>query len=375
MRRPFLRIAAVTIVGLLALLRPGLSSAVPAQIDPRTALLEKAGWDAIAAGQARTAAAAFREALVADPKNPQLYLGAATAAYIERRNEDARDALDRALALDPKLTRARALLGQVLHRMGDVPGAIRAYEALTAETPDDKEAVATLERWRRESQLHDRMQQTVGAHFTVAFEGPAEEAIAAGALASLERAYWRIGDVPRHVSGRSDSRRPLHDRAVPRHHALAGVGGGRVRRHHPRADARRARQSRRSSTACSRTSSRTRSSAGLAARGVPTWLNEGLATALEADDLTWARAACKTRRRRGSAERPERGFGQLSATDAQLAYATSALAVRRLLEEAGGFAIANLLRDLGDGVDFDTAFLHRIQRPFADFQAAGARGF
>ena len=63
------------------------------------------------------------------------------------------------------------------------------------------------------------------------------------------------------------------------------------------------------------------------------------------------------------------GFGRFTGDQAQLAYATSALAARRLLDEAGGFAVANLLRDLGDGVDFETAFLHRIQRPFAEFQA------
>ena len=39
---------------------------------------------------------------------------------------------------------------------------------------------------------------------------------------------------------------------------------------------------------------------------------------------------------------------------------TSALAAKRLLDEAGGAAIANLLRDLGDGVEFEDAFLHRI---------------
>ncbi len=64
------------------------------------------------------------------------------------------------------------------------------------------------------------------------------------------------------------------------------------------------------------------------------------------------------------------GFGRLTGDQAQIAYAASALAVRRLLEEAGGFAVANLLRDLGEGIDFETAFLHRIQRSFADFQAA-----
>ena len=42
-----------------------------------------------------------------------------------------------------------------------------------------------------------------------------------------------------------------------------------------------------------------------------------------------------------------------------------------LLDEAGGFAIANLLRDLGEGVDFNAAFLHRMQRNFEDFQAQG----
>jgi hypothetical protein len=46
------------------------------------------------------------------------------------------------------------------------------------------------------------------------------------------------------------------------------------------------------------------------------------------------------------------------------------MAVRVILEEAGGFAVANLLRDLGDGVDFDAAFTHRIQRTFVDFQAS-----
>src|SRR3954469_17099472 len=110
-------------------------AAAAAQGDPRTALLAKAGWEAVVAGQARAAADAFRQALAGDPKNAQLHLGAGTAAYLERRNEDARDAFERALALDPKLNRARALLGQVLDRMGDVPGAIRIYETLAESEP------------------------------------------------------------------------------------------------------------------------------------------------------------------------------------------------------------------------------------------------
>jgi hypothetical protein len=63
-------------------------------------------------------------------------------------------------------------------------------------------------------------------------------------------------------------------------------------------------------------------------------------------------------------------FGRLSADQAQLAYATSAVAARRLIDDAGGVAIANLLRDLGEGVPFEEAFQHRMQRSFAEFQAA-----
>src|SRR5215510_1693362 len=124
-------------------------AAVPvhAQIDPRGALLERAGWEAIAAGQGAAAAKAFREALAADPKNPRLHLGAGMAATLERRDEDARDSFERALALDPKLTRARALLGQVQYRLGALQDAIRTYEQLVVEAPDspgNQEAQATL---------------------------------------------------------------------------------------------------------------------------------------------------------------------------------------------------------------------------------------
>ena len=101
---------------------------------------------------------------------------------------------------------------------------------------------------------------------------------------------------------------------------------------------------------------------------MPAWLNEGLATALETGTLDWAEE-------QAAAQPPvplralQSGFGRFTGGQAQLAYATSALAARRLLDEAGGFAVANLLRDLGEGVAFDTAFLHRIQRPFAEFEA------
>src|ERR1700730_18280221 len=90
-----------------------------AQVDPRTALLERDGFQALAAGQTRRAAEAFREAIAADPANARLHLGAGAAAFLERRDDDAKEALDRALALNPELAQAREVLGQVLRRQGD----------------------------------------------------------------------------------------------------------------------------------------------------------------------------------------------------------------------------------------------------------------
>jgi hypothetical protein len=110
----------------------------------------------------------------------------------------------------------------------------------------------------------------------------------------------------------------------------------------------------------------------LATAGVPAWLNEGLASALETGDLDWAQSVLAVQARAGRPAVPLRAlpssFSRLPGDQAALAYALSAVAARRLLDEAGGFAIANLLRDLGAGVNFDKAFLHRIQRSFADFQ-------
>jgi tetratricopeptide (TPR) repeat protein len=354
----------------LVLFGPVLSCALlGAQIDPRAALVERNAWTALNAGQAHAAAEAFRDALTADPKNARLHLGAGMAASLERRDAEARDEFERALALDPKLIQARALLGQIQYRMGDRALAMRTYETLLAADPDDRSARATLERWRREADLHDRMQQAVGSHFTVSFEGPAEAALAAEALEVLDRAYWRIGQ----LLGTYPSE-PIavvlytseQFRDITRSPAwAAGAYDGIIRVPMRGALDKREELDRVLSHEFTHALVRT-----LAARGVPAWLNEGLATALETGNLGWAETSA-------AAQPPvplralQSGFGRFTGGQAQLAYATSALAARRLLDEAGGFAVANLLRDLGDGVPFETAFLHRIQRSFADFQAVG----
>lgn len=339
------------------------------QNGPRVNLLEQAGWTAIRASNFKAAVDAFTEAAKLDPKNAMLWLGAGTAEFLQRHDAEARLHLQRALALDSKLTRARAQLAQVLRRQGDFAEAIRLYEMVVTEVPDDDGVRDTLARWKRERELHERMRLEVGDHFTVSFEGPEDAAMAAQALESLNRAFWRICDVLGTFPVRSIpvvlytgeqfrdiTRSPQWAAAafdgiirVP----MRGVGAkaedlDRVLAHE-------------FSHALIRS---------LASRGLPTWLNEGLASVLESEDLDWAKARLAKSSQTPTLRTLSAPFARLSGADAQVAYAVSALAARRLLDEAGGTAIANLLRDLGEGVDFEAAFLHRIQKSLADFEAS-----
>ena len=342
-----------------------LSASVFAQISP-IEILEKQGWDALIEGRAHDAADAFRQALASDPKNPRLHLGAGVAAALERRDADAKRAFEQALALDPNLAPARAQLGRLIYRGGDLLGAIHTYEALLALAPDDKQAIATLETWRRELDLNNRMRQAIGTHFTVSFEGPEEAELATRALESLDRAYWRIGGLLT-IYPNAPIAVVLYTneqfRDITRSPAWAvGAYDGIIRV--PMRGALDEPEELDRVLAHEFTHALIR---GLAPRGVPQWLNEGLATALESGNLSWAEKRVREAGGHVAIPSPKVPFARLTGGDAQLAYAASALVARRMIEDGGGVAILNLLRDLGGGASFEAAFERRMQRSFADF--------
>ncbi len=339
------------------------------QNSPRVAILEQDGWAAINDGKGPAATEAFREAIKLDPKNASLRLGAGTAEFLQRHDADAKALLEQALALNPRLTRARAQLAHVVKRQGDLQEAIRLYELVAVESPDDAAVRETLDRWKRERNLHNRMRLEVGDHFTVSFEGAEDAAMAAQAIESLNRAFWRISDVfgafpTRSVPVVLYSGEQFRDvTRSPQWAAAAFDGTIRV----PMRGAGENGEDLDRVLAHEFAHALIRS---LATRGLPTWLNEGLASTLESDSLDWARTILEKAPRVPSLTTLAAPFGKMSGTDAQLAYAASAMAARRLLDDAGGGAVANLLRDLGDGVPFEDAFVHRIQRSLADFEAS-----
>jgi len=343
------------------------ATAIAAQVNPLLDLLTQDGWNALAAGQAAAAAKLFQQALAIDSNKPELYLGAGTAAYLDRRDEAAQIALERALQINPALSRARELLGLVQYRRGDLFGAIRTYELIDRSQPQNQQAIERLERWRHELDLHNRMGTMVSSAFTVSFEGEANAELATLALASLERAAERIGQV---LSTYPDKQISvvLYTAEQFRDITLAPVWAGGAYDGTIRVPMRGALAN---PEELHRVLAHEFTHAlihSLALRNVPTWLNEGLATALEKDSQIEINPVSEPLPR-GVLAALQRSFGRFTGDEAKVAYDVSARVARQLLDAAGGFAVANLLRDLGQGVKFDEAFVHRMPWSFESFES------
>ena len=332
-------------------------------------MLEQDGFAALKAGDGPKATQLFAEAIKLDPKNAIVRFGAGVAEFLQRHDPEAKAHLEQALLLDPSFSQARAQLGQVYKRQGDVNEAIRLYEIVATELPNDPGVRDTLDRWKRERDLHDNMRMQVGDHFTVSFQGPADAALAEQALESLNRAFWRICDTfslypDRPIPVILYSAEQFSDiTRSPKWAAAAFDGAIRV----PMKGAGDKGEDLDRVLAHEFTHALIRS---VASRGLPTWLNEGLASVMEREDLGWADTVLSKVPTAPSLTVLSAPFAKLSDRDATIAYAMSTVAAKRLLDEAGGAAVANLLRDLGNGVDFETAFLHRTLRSFEDFQAS-----
>jgi hypothetical protein len=111
----------------------------------------------------------------------------------------------------------------------------------------------------------------------------------------------------------------------------------------------------------------------LGGRTVPAWVNEGLATVLEPAGPEYAEAALARTAARPALTDLHRSFVDFSRHDAEIAYASAARAVRRLIERRGAAAIVALLGDLARGAPFAAAFHHRIAMRYEDFAALVAR--
>jgi hypothetical protein len=111
--------------------------------------------------------------------------------------------------------------------------------------------------------------------------------------------------------------------------------------------------------------------ASAAPRGVPAWLNEGLASYLESNDLSWAPAVIRNATTLLPLEDLIGGFSRLDEQNALVAYAESAIAAEILCDQLGT-NIGRFLQMVGNGSAVDDALLEFHVQPNA-FQSEWRR--
>jgi tetratricopeptide (TPR) repeat protein len=354
-------------IALVTLLVSSCLLIAPSYGQTRQAALDYAAWEAIRSGRLEDASRLFAEAIAMRPEDALLRLGAGVAEHLQGREEAARRSLNEALRINPKLTAASVLLGDITYRQGDIQTAIRTYEAALTLAPNNAQLQRKLEEWRKEATLHGSFQQNLSSHFTVLFEGPAEQELAGAALQALESAYWRIGTAllayPSTIitvilyteeQFRDITRSPTW---------AGGLYDGTIRI--PMRNALSNRSQLEKVLAHEFTHALVRN---LAPSGVPTWVNEGLAVMFEQGDLTWAEQLVRKAPSLIPLSQLHDGFLRLPEEQVPLVYAESALAVRMLFDRAGPLTLAMLLKDLEGRQEFADAFDHRFSISYLEFQ-------
>ncbi len=321
-------------------------AAQPASIDGP-------GWAALRAGDHEQARQDFQQAIRSKPSDPLLFLGLGAAEHARGDDVEARRVLTKALALEPRLTAATALLGEIVYASGDLAGAIALYERALHGPRATAILKPRLDEWRAEASLHAGFESRDVGRFTLLLEGPEERRVADRVYRVLEAAYTRIGgrlnafpdsaipvilytqqrfqDVtrsPRWAGGLYDGRIRLAvggalddpaslDRVVVHELAHAFV------QH-------------------------------IAPGTVPVWLHEGLAVLFEQGDERWIDEQLRAAGRLPSLASLETGMAGLNAADAGLAYAQSAAAAGVLSNRLGP-NLAAFLKSLDRSQSFDAA--------------------
>jgi tetratricopeptide (TPR) repeat protein len=342
----------------------------PLHAQSKVLELNDAGWKALQNGYVDRAAALFAEALTLRPNDPVLLLGAGAAAHEQGKQREAMKQLQRALELRPALFEASWLLGEIAYAEGEADLAIQTYEKALKFAPGNADLTTRLDEWHRESTVHQTFEEVRYDRFRVMFEGRKEESLAARATEVFNSAFFRIGEklgeYPTNTivavlyteqQFRDITRAPQWS---------GGQYDGRIRI--PVAGAAQKPELFEQVLTHELTHAIV---ASIAPRGVPQWLNEGLAQYFDGTSPQPAARRMKALGRSVPLRNLEGNFGQLSAAQAQIAYDESVLAVGVLLDRPG-FGWSRLLHRLADGESFDEA-IRNFGFSYSDLEAPFAR--
>ena len=300
---------------------------------PSTVQAAQQGFQALQAGDAEHARSIFQQALASRPNDDMLNFGAGVASHMLGREDEAQLSLKRAIQLNPRLTDAAKLLGDIEYSVGNLEEAIASYERVAAQKPDDAAVRQRLESWQKELAVHSSLTQRNDGRFSIIFEGNTDSALADRALAVLDAAYWRIGGAigaypPSSITVTLYTQQQFRDLTGAPEWS-DGLFDGRIRmpvmgahQNLPEFDRVLVHELTHAMVST------------LAPRGVPPWLHEGLASYFEPQDIA---SALRVLRVTGPVPSDVlfQGFTRLSDRQAAAAYAESLLMVDALMRRAG----------------------------------------
>jgi tetratricopeptide (TPR) repeat protein len=354
-------------LALAALLITWFATSVTAQPASSEALDK--GFQALQSGDAARADAIFREALTGHPRDPQLLFGAGMAASLQGRDQEAISLLKQALQIEPRLLQAAALLGELLYRQGDLDLAIKMYErALPGAPPSVAVAMrGRLSAWREEASLPQNHEAIKDDRFTISFDGPVQQTLAARAVSVLNASFWRIGKVlgaypsaPINVVLYSEKQ--FHDITGAPEWASGGFDG------QIRIPVRGAAQN---LAEFDRVLTHELTHAmlkSIASRNLPAWLNEGLAMHFEGRDAALSERRLAAARLFVPLALLQTSFTRLNTAQAVVAYEESAFATRALIDRIGPSGLGQLLEDLSTGQSLDQS-IERFGITFAAWES------
>jgi tetratricopeptide (TPR) repeat protein len=332
--------------------------------DPIT--LAQAGTRALDAQRFAVALDAFTKAAALRPDDASLCFGAGLAAFMLGQDATAQSRFECALVRNPNYVTAATWLGDLHYRAGRLREAIATYEAAQRRAPKNTELRQKLANWRKEFELQSRFREVRTAHFSALFELDADEPLVREAVDRLELAYERIGTAlglyPTDTITVVLYSREQFDQVTGLASWSAAAYDGRIRV--PLSDV--LKQSEELDRVLTHEFVHA-VVARLGGRTVPTWLSEGLATVLEPAGSGDVEALLRESAATPPLSRLHGKFTDFSRQDARIAYASSARAVRHLVEQHGMPALVALLQDLARGEPFADAFRQRISMRYDEF--------
>jgi tetratricopeptide (TPR) repeat protein len=354
-------------LALAALLITWSVTSVAAQTATSDALDK--GFQALQGGDAARADAIFREGLTRRPRDPQLLFGEGIAAHLQGQDQEAISFLKQALQIEPGLSPAAALLGELLYRQGDLDLAIKMYErALPGAPPSVAVAMrGRLSAWRDEASLPQNREAIKDDRFTISFDGPVQQKLADRAVSVLGASFWRIGKVlgaypsaPINVVLYSEQQ--FHDITGAPEWANGGFDG-QIRMPVRGATQNLAEFDR--VLAHELTHAMLKS---IVSRNLPAWLNEGLAMYFEGRDAALSERRLAAARLFVPLASLRTSFSRLNTAQAVVAYDESAFVTRALVDRIGPSGLGQLLQDLSDGQTVDQS-IERFGFTFAAWQS------